>query len=262
MRSAIPVLWARIPNARWLRADVTPKPEPGAFVFIPVLRASDDRLRLESRPIAPAGTILWNDKTDGMLNDVFDWQNGTGEEVASQTFAALIAHISSHLAAKDQPNLAAEELIVKVITGAKSNVETPPMLLESTKMAIRKNPELGIAYEIGVAFIAMTGSIGYHALADKYAPFMKEWSERAAALTTGASSSCGAIAFSSFIPQGDIAATRADLLGILRDLPFDLETLSFVGFLFNYPGRLDEASEALAIHDGLIHGSVSRGCRR
>lgn len=106
--------------------------------------------------------------------------------------------------------MTAEELFVKAITGAKSNVETLPMLLESTKMAIRKNPELGIAYEFGVAFMATTGSIGYHALADEYEPFMKEWSERAAALTSGASSSRGATAFSNFNRHGDIPATRAD----------------------------------------------------
>ena len=60
------------------------------YTLSQTLRARGDRLRLEVRLTSPEGAPIWSSKHDGDLADVFDWQDETGEAVASEVMGVII----------------------------------------------------------------------------------------------------------------------------------------------------------------------------
>ena len=233
-------------QTRWLQTSVQVDPAPESFILTALLRARGDKLRLETRLSAPDGTMLWAGKTDGALADAFDWQDDVSETVASHTYAALTERIAQDLSAKHQSELTGHDYVVLSLSRAKSTVETLPRLLEYAKKAIEKDPELGIAYETAAAYVSTTRSIGFHALADEYEPYLEGWLKKANELSSGSSSSRGTLILANYMRHGDAAATRTQLNGVLRDLPFELETLMMVGYTFNFWGEPEKALECFS----------------
>ncbi len=232
-------------QTRWLQTSVQLNPGSNCFVLAPLLRSRGDRLRLESRLSAPDGAVLWQGKTDGSLADSFDWQDEVSEYVASHTYSALTESVASDLTAKDQSELTGHDYVVMSLAMAKSTVEILPRLLEYVEKAIETDPELGIAYETAAAYISTARSIGFHELADKYEPLFDGWLKKANSLSSGNSSSRGILILANYMRHGDAAATRTQLNGVLRDLPFELETLMMVGYTFNFWGEPEKALECL-----------------
>lgn len=95
-------------SAPWLRATVTATARDGTYSLRPVLRSYSDRLRLEARLTGPDGDMIWTHKSDTTLEDSFEWQDATVEEIASQGIDLLLEAEYMRLNAIPQDQLSAE----------------------------------------------------------------------------------------------------------------------------------------------------------
>jgi adenylate cyclase len=223
-------------SSDWLDCVIKAKPDRGAFRLIGKLRASGNRLRLETDLISPEGKNIWAGKHDGSKEDTFDWQDQTGEAITGQVFGALLDRISAKLAAKGEVEMTAEDWAVKSVLVARFDRKSFYDGLRCVEKMIGLKPEWPYPYEWGSAFLTSASILQFKDIVDGYALVRQTWLDKAMELTGGSSSSRAIIAFSQYAQFGDVAEARKDLNSFLRDLPFNPEALMMAGYMSLFIG--------------------------
>ena len=117
------------------------------YTLSQTLRARGERLRLEVRLTSPEGAAIWSSKHDGDLADIFDWQDQTGEAVASEIIGVILQAENTKLSHLDDVEMSAEQLLFKGIMSfteaSESNFVTS---LHYMAAAIEKDPSVPLAY--------------------------------------------------------------------------------------------------------------------
>lgn len=233
-------------SSDWLDCAIRERPGHGAFRLTGRLRASGNRLRLETTLTAPDGKGLSAGKHDGARDDAFAWQDETAEAITGQVFGALLDSISTELAAKDEKKLTAEEWAVKSVLVARFDWHSFREGLRCVENMIRLRPDWPYPYEWGSAFLTSAGILQFSDILEEYADRRQLWLDRALELTGGSSSSRAIIAFSKYARFGDVAAARGDLNAFLRDLPFNAEALMMAGYMSIFMGDAQTAMDCFS----------------
>ncbi len=224
-----------------MRIAIVRVPRAGAATLTADLRTSGDRLRLESRLLAPEGVPLWHGKHDGQLGDAFDWQDATGSDVAAQSVAAIREWQNSIVQRKPRDALTWQDLMILALIDGSVEIEDMTDSLARISRAIALSPPSSYPYEFMLALIATASSLGYGDLVARYSSHFDQWAKIAGDLAGPTSSSRLILAFSAYVRTGDQAKARKEISAVLRDLPFDPDVLLFGGYLFQFLGEPENA---------------------
>lgn len=231
---------------RLLSARVSEGPAEGAYEIRSSLRTSGARLRLEVQMISPHGKILEAMKWDGDLNDTFDWQDKTGPQVAGRFLNTVISVEVS--AAKSLPEEArsAEQWTLMTLAGNTLDLPGHLHVLYCIEQAIGMQPDNGFNYSIAASAVATAIGLGYGSQVGRYVALVPVWSEHLKRLEPEHSPARVTLAWMDIVAsQRDPSDIRLELEAATRHLPFEVETLSVVGWVYLYLGDPHAALEHL-----------------
>lgn len=258
----------------WLKTDTTMSPAADTYIVRSVLRAMGDRLRLETTLTAPDGTRIWATKHDGRMANSFDWQDETSQDLATNIYGGILDREALVREEIPESELSAEQWFLRGIEFAElQDATSSRCCLDCLAQAIKLSPDWGYAYSCALAVLFATVSQGFSKQVAPYLARQEEWTARADALEPAVSPARAILAFSRLVRTGDREEVRAEMMALLRHLPFDPDILLFGGYLFLYVGEPDTGLDCLnrlrlfAMHtpyatgmlNGIAFGHLQRG---
>lgn len=224
-------------TSAWVRSNISEAPTPGAYIARGSLRHRGDRLRLEMTLTSPAGALLWSDKFDGALSDIFDWQDDTSEAVATQVFGHLLAHEELTIEETPEDQRSAEQWYVYGMLRSSQDTEGLRHALMCMERAIGLKPDWSRPYIQALAALFAATSLGLSEHFTDYLAKQPDWLAKAEELEPKASPAQALLAFAEYVRTGDRDIARETITSLLRGLPFDPDVLMFGGFLALYLGE-------------------------
>ena len=230
---------------RWLeaRADAT-EDAGGAYLLSAGLRGRGDRLRLEVRLAAPDGRPLWSGKFDGALSDAFDWQDRTGEAVATTAAGLILDEEHARLSATSDADITAEQCLLAGLMAYRTfRQEAFEESLHHLVRAIERKPDLPDAYANAIFTVLAGRTVGFRGDFDRHSAMMPAWVETARGLPRRGPMLDLALAIADFQRDGAAAPLRLALADVLRRAPFDPQVLAFAGWGHLWIGDAREAMD-------------------
>ncbi len=233
---------ATLAAVSWLVATVRERRNPGDYTLRCALRSRGDRLRLEARLFEPGGTQIWAGKFDGDLADSFDWQDSTGEAVASEVITRMLDAERDRLSGLPPEERTAEECLVQGfmqlrLGDSQSFVDS----LSSYMRAIEKDPELADAYgeAIWTTYAGMT--IGLKSVLPYYKEHFQGWVAQGRDLTVRSPILDIGIALSDYDSSSDAAPLRNAVRDALRRSASDAHVLQYAAWCSLWCGETSTA---------------------
>lgn len=236
---------AYLGSARWLIGRVGETPAEGDYDLRCALRARGERVRLEARLFAPGGGQMWSSKVDGSLDDGFDWQDSTGEEVASAVIAALFDAETTRL--DETATLTAEQCLLIGMMRFRSFA--PDRFVEALSWytaAIERDPEMMTAYAEAIFLTIAAGTVGLRSRVEQSFAALDGWVERARPHAAQNVSVGLSVAIADYFRTRQIAPLRQTVEDTLRRAPFDAQSLGLAAWAFVWSGNPEDALAALA----------------
>lgn len=230
---------------RSLTARVTENPTDGEYTLTPILRARGDRLRLETRLIAPDGTSVAAEKSDGTLSDSFDWQDEVALHMSHQSYNAIMAHELTTVQRIPEGERTVEQMVIAMGFEADVSGDGRRRIMERVVQIIDRDPDRSWAYAIAVANYFASVSMGFASHVAEFAPQIPNWMQHLDQTEPAHSPYRVLLAFAKLVQTGDADTALAGLHTIIRALPFDPEVLFYLGFLHLHRGAPEAAMEAL-----------------
>jgi len=242
----------------WLSSRVSQQFGKSNYCVSAILRARGERLRLEIQLNNMDGQKVWTGKFDGELENCFDWQDKTVEEVTSSIIGQLLDAEKLKLSAKTSKQMTAEEcLFYGMLHFADIDVNALSVALKYYDLAIRKKPSLGLAYSMAVNGLHLAISLGLTERVAEYLPKMNDWMVQINRLVTQRSPEAALIVLSSYLSQGDPIKFRQDIEDLLRRMPFNEQVLYLVGWGYIFLGEPQTAIECLSKCERISRFSMS-----
>jgi len=205
-------------SVQWIETGV-------GYTLSQTLRARGDRLRLEVRLTSPEGAAIWSSKHDGDLADVFDWQDQTGEAVASEVMGVIMQVEGAKLSHMDEADMSAEQLVFKGLMGLISMSEkSTAAALHCAAAAIEKDPALPHAYVAALFCLAGARVLRYQCY-DMYYAKIPEWIEASKPFELQNPAVGLAITMIAQQSNSNSALSRNGIEQALARSPFNLEVL-------------------------------------
>lgn len=224
----------------WLQTAVSDEMNPDAYVLQAVLRARGDRLRLETRMIAPDGQAIWMDKLDGTLADSFDWQDSVGETVVSNTVGAIMDSEVRRIETCADADLTAEQcLLMGMMTWRNFEPDAFLRAVEFQTRAIAANPDMIAAYAEAIMITVAGKTVGHHDMLAPFAARLPDWMDSAKRFSGQSPILDLNVAIAAYFDDKDAASLSLKLSDILRRAPFDARVLSFGGWGYLWSGRTE-----------------------
>ncbi|MFO7856153.1 MAG: adenylate/guanylate cyclase domain-containing protein [Paracoccaceae bacterium] len=228
---------------RWLDARISERGgAEGAYDLSAALRARGERLRLEVRLAGPGGRPLLSAKFDGALGDAFDWQDRTGEEIATTAAGRILDEEHVRLVATPDEAITAEQCFLAGLMAYRSfRQEAFEESLHHLLRAIERNPDLADAYANMIFTVLAGRTVGFRGAFDRYARMMPGWVETARRFAGLSPMLDLSLAIADFQQDGAAAPLRHSLADLLRRAPFDSQVLAFAGWGHLWIGDAREA---------------------
>lgn len=216
------------------------------YTLTQTLRARGDRLRLEVRLTSPDGTPIWSSKHDGDLSDVFDWQDKTGEAVASDIQGVILQSAGAKLAHLDDADMAAEQLMLKGLLKL-VDISEPSVFnaMRYHSLAIEKDPSLAQAYACLIVESLAAHTLRYQSC-QPYLAKLPEWIKAAEALAYQNPVLALLVSDLNYLQDFNKAKLRDAIESALICSPFDQTTLVFCGWGYVWMGDPWPALECFA----------------
>lgn len=233
---------------RWLEARAgAAAAAGGAYRLSGALRGRGDRLRLEVRLSAPDGRPLWSGKFDGALSDAFDWQDETGEAVATTAAGLILDEEHARLGATPDAEITAEQCFLAGLMAYRTfRQEAFEESLHHLVRAIERKPDLSDAYANAIFTVLAGRTVGFRGGFDRYAAMLPGWVEIARNLPGRSPMLDLALAIADFQRDGAAPPLRLALADVLRRAPFDPQVLAFAGWGHLWIGDAREAMDCFA----------------
>jgi adenylate cyclase len=226
-------------SVQWIETGV-------GYTLSQTLRARGDRLRLEVRLTSPEGAPIWSSKHDGDLADVFDWQDQTGEAVASEITGVILQAENTKLSHLDDVEMSAEQLLFKGIMSfteaSESNYVTS---LHYMAAAIEKDPSLPLAYGHALVLCMTAHTLHYKSCAP-YLAKIPEWVEASKPLIAQYPLLAVVVASLQYFNDFDETKLRPEIERALICSPFDLDMILWCGWNYVFIGEPLPALECFA----------------
>lgn len=235
---------------RVLTTRVSASPAPDAYVLAPVLRVQGDRLRLEARLTAPGGVPVLAEKIDGHLADSFDWQDRAARRLTARTFEAILAAQMDAFQHLPEDALTAEQLTLLTLYDLELSGPGRRKLMHRLVRLLAKAPDQPGPSAHAAANQISAVTMGFADAVAEFAPLLPVWMEKLDPLAPENSPHRVLLAFTRMLQTGNSDAAWRDIHRIIRNLPFDSESLFWLAFLQMHRGIPAAAMEALEKFDG------------
>lgn len=228
---------------RYLNSKTNENPAAEDYQLHSTLRVRGDRSRIEARLIAPTGTTVFSHKIDGVLNDTFDWQDETALALAEYTFENLIEHEVRQFQHLSEAECTAPQLMQRMLVIGATDGPGIGRMTHLMSLAIEKEPTWGAAYAMAVGLMLLAQSNGTLGHVRQYAPKLLDWSQQIDALEPAFSHARIILSLGDLVRTGKYDQAQNDVRLVMRNLPFDPETLHWAAWVYNFSG---------APHDALV----------
>jgi adenylate cyclase len=237
----------------WLNAQTRLTPQPDAFVLAANLRTRGERMRLEVTLAAPDGTIIWTEKTDGHLNDAFEWQDDTAQATAIGAMDLVLDRERRRLNGMSITDMTAEDcLIASMMDFALLDEQSMTRNLNYLAAAIEKRPDFQVGYAYAIAnFIACTSMRLEHALAPHHEAFPR-WVAAAKALPDPTPMLTVSLGFYDYRFDGNTASLLRAIEDGLRRAPFSVVVVCYCGFGYIWMGEPEPALDCFRQSERLM----------
>lgn len=228
---------------RWLQTSVSDAGVACAYHLRQRLRSTGQRIRLESRLTSPDDDVVWSGKNDGHLNEVFEWQDKTGSNVAAHTLAAMTDSVLTKVTQTPTGERSWEDWVVLAAAGYSPNREKLEAGIEYLENAISLSPNSSYPYELALNGLVSSAMLGFMDIYQTHASKAATWWEGVRQTDTSGFDTRVMSAVVRYNQIGDIDETRKDIDAFLRDLPYDPEALIQAGYTFLFMGEPNRALE-------------------
>ncbi len=232
-------------SAAWLTARIETAPVPGAYRLHPALRSRGERLRLETRLMGPDGGTIWTHKSDTTLDDSFDWQDDTVDEISGHGTDLLLEAEHMRLAAIPPDALSAEQhQLMGIMAWRTFSLTSFIEAIGHHERAIALDPDLAGAYAD-----AITVTIAGRTMVDDssdiaaYMDKIPDWVEAGRPRAPGHPGLMYAVALADFMADGGQAALNRTVEQVIRMTPFDPRLLSHCGWAYLWSGQTQTGLE-------------------
>ena len=233
-------------SSSWLTAAIVEQPGNRNYIVRSALRGRANRLRLEVSLSSATGQQLWASKYDGDLDDTFEWQDATAEDVTSNVFGHILDAENARLSTKQLASMTAEECLLCGLMHF-SAIEPGGIRegLSFFQLAISKDQDLAPAYAWAAMSIFAAISIGRQEAVTEYLPSLPEWIHKARTLSAIGSNTVTYTALAKYVSERDVMVLRREIEEGLRRAPFDPEGLYACGFGYVFLGEPQAAQDCM-----------------
>lgn len=198
-------------------------------------------MRLEATLTGPNRATLWSGKYDGVLEDSFDWQDATGEQVAAEVMGMILDVEIARLEAVPEGVLnAAQVLLLARMKFRNTREETFLETLGLMGQAIDMQPGFPEALGEAIMLTLAASTVGYASIR----PFLARvpsWVEAGRALNEQTPSLELSIALYDYMQNRDAPTAREIIGRTVRRAPSDVRLLAHAGWCYNWMGAPDLA---------------------
>jgi adenylate cyclase len=228
----------------WLSAVTVEQPGEQSYVLRSTLRARGQRLRLEIWLGLCDGTPVWKGKFDGDLDDSFDWQDATGEQITAEVVGQIFSKERQRLAQKSSEEMSAIECcLLGTLILYNHKIEDIPKGIANLQLAISKDPDLGLAYEWLAMFIRGIMTQGQGRLVEGYMPLLPQWLDEAERLAAPGSAAEFRVSWSRRLAAQEVSTLRGSVETAMREHPFDPVVLTMSGWFYVLVGEPEAAMD-------------------
>ncbi|MEM6372322.1 MAG: hypothetical protein AAF727_06030 [Pseudomonadota bacterium] len=229
-------------SINWLNTTITAADHAAAYVLVPTLRARGDRLRLETRLQNTEGTTIWNHKSDGTLDDAFDWQDAVVSEIADHSIGMILEAETSRIMAIPDNELTAEQCMLMGIMARRDfSLESFVHSAAFHDRAIKAKPDLADAYAEGLIVLMAARTMTSNPAILPYLAKVPDWVEAGRPLAAGHAMLTLAIAIATYVEDQRVIPLKDAVAQTLRFAPFDARVLSFCGWANLWCGQAQDA---------------------
>lgn len=175
---------AMLDTLEWLRVQISEETLTRASMLRSTIRASGDRIRFEAVLSRADGSRIWADRYDGRLGEVFDWQDSTAEKLSSAVRTHLLEEEIRPLKELEPESMTASQcLLLGTYHQATLTVEDARRALEFFKLAMAKDPSLGLAFGRAAGVLNRAKVNGWTRFFSDEMPKRDEWLATAQSLS-------------------------------------------------------------------------------
>lgn len=226
----------------WLSTSINEDPPNDAYVLQTNLRAQGQRIRLEIRLTDRQGMTIWSDKSDGNLEDSFDWQDRMLEHISGTAADLILEAETLALASLPDDELLPEQcLLMGMMAWRTFSNESFERATRFQARAIAAKPEMGDAYAEAIIVTCASYSMGPSAVMQEYMRKIPDWVEAARPLASGHAMLTLAIGIADYLSDRRIAPLNQTVSLVLRLAPFNARLLSFCGWAHLWSGDAQTA---------------------
>ena len=209
----------------------------GNYVLQTRLRTRGSKIRLESRLNAEDGIQVWTGKHDGELEDIFDWQDQTGEALAAQVMGIILDLEFAKLRLIREEDLTPEQHYLAGIMKFRAlSEEAFVEVATSLSRAIELKPDYVAAYGELITMTMAAQTVGWTSLSELFAK-VPNWVEVARGLKAQTPLLELAIAFHDFSRTRKQIPFRSKISELMRRLPSNVRLLVWSGWSFLWMGE-------------------------
>lgn len=226
----------------WMTTGISEEPPRDAYVLKANLRAQGQRIRLETRLTDQQGTTIWSDKSDGSLEEAFDWQDHILEHISGAAADLILEAETLALASIPDHELLPEQCLLMGIMAWKTfSNESFEVATGFQVRAIAAKPEMADAYAEAIIVTCAAYTMGPSPIMQDCMRTMPQWAEAARPLATGHAMLTLAIGVADYLSDRRIAPLNQTVSLVLRLAPFDARLLSFCGWAHLWSGDAQTA---------------------
>lgn len=229
-------------STEWLRSAITVKSGHREFSLRLMLRARQQRLRLETKLTHENGETIWTEKYDGDLSNSFEWQDTVGEAVASSVLGRIRDVERQQLAAKQVEEMSAEEcLLCGLLDWNLADQEAVNRALGFFRASIEKDSTFTLAHSMAISFLFAATAVGYKDAVKDTLPHLEGWLERTSSLPLKSAAEEISITAVQYHRSGGEAELRTKIKEVLRQSPFSAHVLGWSGWCWVWLGEPQKA---------------------
>ncbi len=239
---------------QWMRVTLA-SPEGAADVYVlqSRLRTRGDKLRLEARLRGPDGAQVWTGKYDGALDDIFDWQDQTGEALAAEVMGMILDLEHSRLTTVPETELTANQvLLIGRMKFRNTSEEVFHDTLSTLARAIDMQPDFAEAYGEAIALTLAAATVGYDSLS-VYIDMVPGWVAAARSLPDQTPLLELSVALFDRMQSHDVSSARDRIGRVLRKSPSNVRLLTYAGWSYLWMGETRLALDCFERYRRLSH---------
>ncbi len=212
------------------------------------IRRADERVRIAAQLTdAATGTVLWTDRYDGELSDVFDFQDTIARQIAGKLAANITRIKGEQSLARPMPDPNSYDLVLRArAIGFTGSRKANRRFREFVTKAIKIDPNYAAPHALLAEALAMKVMLGWSGLPDRDLARGQELARKAIRLAPGEPDGHRALGFS-LVLRTEYDQASSELRRAIEINPSDAYALAVWGDVQSFVGDLAGAITSLEL---------------